>query len=79
LLNEIILIILICSLVIQLIFWLGFFARLAYYKIPDTTVTETSKPVSVVICARNEAGNLKNNLPAILGQDYEFFEVICSK
>lgn len=32
--------------------------------------------VSVIICARNEAENLSENLPHILGQDYSFFEVI---
>jgi glycosyltransferase involved in cell wall biosynthesis len=28
------------------------------------------KPVSIIICARNEAENLKKNLPGILSQDY---------
>jgi len=32
--------------------------------------------VSVIICARNEAENLADNLPHILGQNYPFFEVI---
>jgi cellulose synthase/poly-beta-1,6-N-acetylglucosamine synthase-like glycosyltransferase len=32
--------------------------------------------VSVIICARNEAENLKKNLPLILEQDYKNFEVI---
>ena len=33
-------------------------------------------PVSVVICARNESENIKNNLEGILQQDYPDFEVI---
>lgn len=33
-------------------------------------------PVSVVICARNEAQNLQENLPEILAQDYPDFEVV---
>ena len=33
-------------------------------------------PVSVIICARNEEGNLTENLPVLLGQDYEVFEVV---
>ncbi|APG61278.1 glycosyltransferase [Christiangramia salexigens] len=33
-------------------------------------------PVSIIICAKNEAENLKNFLPAILDQDYPDFEVI---
>ena len=35
-----------------------------------------NKAVSVIICARNEAENLRNNLPKILEQDYPTFEVI---
>jgi poly-beta-1,6-N-acetyl-D-glucosamine synthase len=34
------------------------------------------KPVSVVICARNEAANLTQHLPKILNQDYPDFEVV---
>ncbi|MCB0669165.1 MAG: glycosyltransferase [Saprospiraceae bacterium] len=37
---------------------------------------ETDLPVSVVICARNEAVNLSKNLPLILAQNYPCFEVI---
>jgi cellulose synthase/poly-beta-1,6-N-acetylglucosamine synthase-like glycosyltransferase len=33
-------------------------------------------PVSVIICAKDEADNLRNFLPAILNQDYPDFEVI---
>lgn len=33
-------------------------------------------PVSVVICARNEAWNLQQNLPFILSQDYPDYEVV---
>lgn len=34
------------------------------------------RPVSVIICARNEAENLQQNLPLILSQSYPNFEVI---
>ena len=34
------------------------------------------EPVSILICAKNEAENLKRNLPLILCQDYSVFEVI---
>ncbi|MCB0475993.1 MAG: glycosyltransferase, partial [Flavobacteriaceae bacterium] len=33
-------------------------------------------PVSVVICARNEEGNLSENLQVLLGQQYPAFEVV---
>jgi poly-beta-1,6-N-acetyl-D-glucosamine synthase len=36
----------------------------------------TPTPISVVICARNEAANLRQHLPTILTQDYPDFEVV---
>ncbi len=42
-----------------------------------TDVTEEKlPPVSVILCARNEAENLKKNLPLFLEQDYPNFELI---
>lgn len=38
-------------------------------------VTE-QPPVSIIICAKDEADNLRDFLPAILNQDYPVFEVI---
>jgi len=35
-----------------------------------------TKPVSVIICAKNEYQNLLHNLPVVLEQDYPDFEVI---
>jgi len=34
------------------------------------------EPVSIIICARNEASNLEKNLPLVLEQDYPEFEVV---
>ena len=34
------------------------------------------KPLSIIVCARNEADNLKENLPSLFGQDYPNFEVV---
>ena len=66
-----------CSVVaIQLFYYLYFFIRLAFYK--ETTPTEQMEhAVSVVICARDEAHNLVQTLPAVLVQDYKSsFEVV---
>lgn len=54
---------------IQLLYYWGFFSRLAFYK---KTVKEKSQqhPVSVVVCARDEAANLARNLPGLLVQSY---------
>ncbi len=75
-LNEVALFVLLSSLAVQLFFWLGFFSRLAYYKPQSLKKKKSPEPVSVVICARDEAKNLKKNLPYILEQQYESFEVI---
>lgn len=37
---------------------------------------DKEKPVSVIICAKNEADNLLQNLPIVLSQNYQTFEVI---
>lgn len=60
----------------QLFFWLSIFSRLAYYQGNPEQEEEKTPPVSIVICAFNEATNLKEYLPKILGQDYPNFEVL---
>ena len=44
---------------IQLVYYWAVFARLAFYKIPQN-LSVGKPPVSVVIAARNEAGNITN-------------------
>ncbi len=39
-------------------------------------VVKKNLPVAVIICAKNEAENLKNNIPFWLAQDYSNFELI---
>jgi glycosyltransferase involved in cell wall biosynthesis len=55
---------------VQLFYHLFFFSRLAFYKSGEKTVSQTH-PVSVVICARDEAENLATNLPGSLVQEYK--------
>ena len=55
---------------VQLFYYLYFFLRLANYS-PDKRTSTQEQPVSVVICARDEAGHLTKNLPGILVQDYQ--------
>jgi glycosyltransferase involved in cell wall biosynthesis len=63
-----------CFLV-QLYFSLFVHLKLAFVVVK--AITENAKtPISVIICARNEADNLKRFLPSILDQDYPNFEVI---
>jgi glycosyltransferase involved in cell wall biosynthesis len=54
---------------IQLFYYLFFFARLAIYKKPRKKMN-IEQPISVVICARDEAHNLAINLPGVLVQEY---------
>jgi glycosyltransferase involved in cell wall biosynthesis len=54
---------------IQLFYYLFFFARLAFYTPRSKQITQTH-PVSVIICSRDEAGNLVKNLPGALIQQY---------
>lgn len=60
--------------VVQLAYYLTIFSRLVFYK--QTESRHSEEPVSIIICARNEADNLKENLPLILDQNYTDFEVV---
>ena len=74
-LFELILLILFgLSLFTQLFYYFFFYGRLAYYKSPHNSTHK--KPVSIIICAKDEAPNLKEHLPSILNQDYSDYEVI---
>jgi len=60
-----------CAVVaIQLFYYLYFFRRLAFYK-PHTKAASQEYPVSVIVCARDEAPNIAKNLPGVLVQKYK--------
>ena len=61
---------------IQMIYYWFIFSRLAFYNAAKRPVSEEKKPVSVVICAKDEYHNLVRFLPLVLEQDYPEFEVI---
>jgi glycosyltransferase involved in cell wall biosynthesis len=54
---------------IQLLYYWILFQRLAWYK-PSEKIQSQQHPVSVIICARDEAANLARNLPGVLVQTY---------
>ena len=62
------------SAAIQLFYYLFYYLAVWFYK-PSVNNT-IRQPVSIIICARNEAENLKKFLPAVLEQDYTDYEVI---
>jgi len=60
--------------IVQIFYYGFFFLKFARYQEPPTSAK--TEGVSVVICARNEYHQLKENLPLILGQEYPDFEVV---
>jgi glycosyltransferase involved in cell wall biosynthesis len=54
---------------VQLFYYGWFFRRLAWYTVPEKQ-TSQQHPVSVIICARDEAARLVTHLPGALVQTY---------
>ena len=68
------------TLLIQLFYYLYYYSGIIKYnrKIKKNLIgyTTSKPPVSVIVCARNEAENLSSYLPLLLEQDYPKYEVI---
>lgn len=60
----------------QLYYLLVVQKKIDTYQPNNQDLAEVNFPVSVIICARNEAKNLKQYLPFVLTQKYPNFEVI---
>lgn len=75
---KIVLLCFILATAIQLYFWLFFFRKLVHHQDQPRLEKDPSKQqsISIIICAKDEAKNLKKNLPRILNQNYRSFEVI---
>ena len=73
--GIVVLIALVLCTLIQIVFIVFVYGKLANYKC-ESSVLDYCEPVSVVIAARNELENLKNNLDTIINQDYEKFEIV---
>lgn len=54
---------------IQVLYYWAFFSRVAFFK-PRKKEKSQQHPVSVIVCARDEAANLANYLPGVLVQTY---------
>jgi len=76
--NDVLMLVLFIALCVaasvQLFYYLRFYLAIALYK--KAGVSRTGMPVSVIICARNEAENLRRFLPSVLEQEYPSYEVI---
>jgi glycosyltransferase involved in cell wall biosynthesis len=57
---------------INILFFIGYFS----FASAKESTSNATPPVSVIICAKNEAENLKDFIPFILEQNYSDFEVI---
>ena len=67
---------LLVMVIIQGWYWLRYYRKAAFIRAPDTEKQHDLPPLSVVICARNEAENLVAFLPSVLEQDYPLYEVV---
>ena len=61
------------SLVVLIFYHTYFYIKLSFLKVNNPPF---NKPISIIICAKNELYNLRRNLPIILAQNYFSFEVI---
>ncbi len=59
---------------IQALYYGILFGSFAFSK--SEKVKQKNHPISIIICAKNEAENIKKFLPSILEQDYPNFEVV---
>lgn len=69
--SEVLVPVFLLCVTIQLAYTLFFFVQL--FSLPDeddTSSISDPQPVTIIICAKNEAANLRNNLPAIMAQRY---------
>lgn len=65
----------------QILYYFIVYGRVAFYKnkpiqVPQTITHENSPSVSVILCVKDEAYNLKQTLPYFLEQEYPDYEVI---
>ena len=64
----------ICIILCQFFYYGIVFSRFAFSKVNPSKPKNI--PVSVIVCAKNEAENLKSFIPLILNQDYPEFELV---
>lgn len=69
------LVLLLASVLVQLVFYLLVYLRVPLFK-PGNDYSRRDEPVSVIVCARDEYHNLQHNLPILLEQDYDKYEVV---
>lgn len=66
---------LILATLVQIVYYWVIYGKIAFLKQKNEFV-RSDQPVSVIVCARDEYYNLKENLPLLLTQDYSTYEVV---
>lgn len=66
---------LVFATLVQLYYYWAIYGKVAFLK-PKNEFVRSDQPVSVIVCARDEYYNLKENLPLLLRQDYSVYEVV---
>ena len=64
----------IAIVVIQFIYYIGIFGQFTFAK--NQTITPKKVPVSVIVCAKNEAENVKKFFPLLANQNYSDYEIV---
>lgn len=59
--------------IIQILFLLVYLITIGFY---NRKVRKDVSPISIIVCARNEIDNLRQNIPLLLAQDHPNFELI---
>ncbi|TDD76053.1 glycosyltransferase [Flavobacterium caseinilyticum] len=59
---------------VQILYYLGVFGKFAFAKVQ--TITPKKIPISVIVCAKNEAENVVNFIPLLAEQNYPDFEIV---
>lgn len=62
------------AILVQCYYYLVIYIRLPLYDLPGRV--KSTKGISIVICAKNEAENMEKFLPLVLEQEYPEFEVV---
>ena len=62
------------TVAIQIVYYLFIFGSFSFEK--KTENNSTKIPVSIIVCAKNEAENIKEYFPSLINQNYPEFEIV---
>ncbi|CAM4129419.1 MULTISPECIES: glycosyltransferase [Flavobacterium] len=71
---QILLLLLASFVSIQFIYYIFIFGRFSFSK--PKQILPSSEPISVIVCAKNEAENVKKFFPHLISQNYPDYEIV---